>query len=219
MADDVRFEGVQHHYMRGLCFDSLWSYQTRSRSGRAVCSYLDLGADAYPWSQEDDPEGAGWCVRCCASVLSQRLVSLTHVQHVAIPTGEPASLVSVLHQLLPKCEIDVRHTIDKTAMAEILNVIGSGGGVLARMERQHQLRQILPYWVWIVGVETKPVPLCLSGMQTQALLMVGRELSPPWTSGYGAKARLVGIGEWMIRSVDGQAWSGAFSSMICLRPR
>ena len=67
MDDGAHTGGVQHHYMHGLCFDAMWDYQTRSRKGRKSWAHLDLGSAAYPWAVEDDPEGAGWCVRCCAS--------------------------------------------------------------------------------------------------------------------------------------------------------
>ena len=91
MDDGAHTGGVQHHYMHGLCFDGMWDYHTRSRKGCKSWARLDLGSDAYPWAQEDDPEGAGWCVRCCASVLGQRPVPLTHMQNSPTPTGDPAS--------------------------------------------------------------------------------------------------------------------------------
>ena len=87
MDDGAHTGGVQHHYMHGLCFDGMWDYQTRSRSGRRSWARLDLGSAAYPWAVEDDPEGAGWCVRCCASVLEQRPVSLTQMQKASVLTS------------------------------------------------------------------------------------------------------------------------------------
>ena len=62
MDDGAHTGGVQQHYMHGLCFDGMWDYHTRSRKGRKSWARLDLGSDAYPWAQEDDSEGAGWCV-------------------------------------------------------------------------------------------------------------------------------------------------------------
>ena len=218
MNDGAHTGGVQHHYMHGLYFDAMWDYQTRSRKARKSWAHLDLGSAAYPWAVEDDPEGAGWCVRCCASVLGQRPMSLTHMQKTSIPTAEPASVANALHKLLPKFDIDTRYVVDATTLRDVAKVITAGGGVLARLERRHELRKIPPCWVWIVGVETKPASLCMLSESSLRLLLVGRELHPPWTSGYGAKAVWTNVNAWLIRSVDGNAWSGSFSSMICLWP-
>lgn len=209
--------GVQQYYMHGLCFDSLWKYQTRSRTGRKSWARLDLGPDAYPWAKRDDPEGAGWCVRCCASVLRQRPVPLTHMQHWPIPTGEPASVVAALHALLPWFKIDLQLGASHDFVNEAANTIGAGGGVLARLERHHELRQIPPCWVWVVGMEVKPASLSASNDPPVSMLLVGRELSPPWASGYGAKAVSLDSQAWIVRSVDGQAWCSSFHSMIYLQ--
>ena len=219
MDDGTHIGGVQHHYMHGLCFDSMWVYQTRSRSGRRSLVRLDLGSDADPWAKEDDPEGAGWCVRCCASVLGQRPVSLMQMQKTPVPNGEPASVANALHKLLPKFNIDARYAIDATTLQEVERVIAACGGVLARLERRHELRQIPPCWVWIVGVEKKPASLCLSGEPSLMLLLVGRELGPHWASGYGAKAVSADVDSLLIRSVNGQAWGGRFSSLMLIQPR
>lgn len=219
MDDGTHIGGVQHHYMHGLCFDGMWDYQTRSRSGRRSWARLDLGSATYPWAVEDDPEGAGWCVRCCASVLGERPVSLTYMQATPLPRPEPAGVANALHKLLPKFDIDTRYVVDATTLQDVMKVIEAGGGALARLERTHELRKIPPCWVWIVGVEAKPVSFCLSTLQSVGLLLVGRELEPHWASGYGAKAVHNDAGSWLIRSVDGHAWSGRFSSLILSQPR
>lgn len=219
MDDDAHIGGVQHHYMHGLRFDGMWDYQTRSRTGRKSWARLDLGSDAYPWAQEDDLEGAGWCVRCCASVLGQRPVRLTHMHQSPIPTGDPASVVVALQALLPKFDIHVREGNDPAVAQDVADTIDGGGGVLARLERRHARRQIPACWVWVVGTEAKPVSLCLSGEQTLSLLLVGRELVPAWACGYGARAARTDGERWMVRSVDGQAWSGIFSSLIIMIAR
>ena len=218
MNDGVHSAGVQHYYMHGLRFDGMWDYQTHSRSGRRSWARLDMGSAAYPWAVEDDPEGAGWCVRCCASVLGQRPVPLTHMQKAPIPTGEPASVASALRKLLPKFDIDMRDVVVGTTLQDVAKVIEAGGGAIARLERSHELREIPPCWVWIVGVETMPLSRWLSTEQSVGLLLVGRELEPPWASGYGARATFSDAGSWLIRSVDGHVWSGSISAMICISP-
>ncbi|WP_182342472.1 hypothetical protein [Comamonas koreensis] len=218
MDDRAHTGGVQHHYMRGLCFDSMWDYQTRSRSGRRSWARLDMGSAAYPWAVEDDPEGAGWCVRCCASVLGQRPVSLTRMQKSPVPTGDPANVASALREILPTFEIDVQFGPGQELIHKVANTIGSGGGAIARLERQHELRQIPPCWVWLVGVEVKPASLCALNDQPVSMLLVGRELSPPWASGYGAKATFLDSGGWMVRSVDGHAWRAVLSSLVEIKP-
>ena len=157
-------------------------------------------------------------MRCCASVLGQRPVSLTQMQKAPVQTGEPAIVVSALHKLLPKFDIDTWYAIDATTLKDVEKVIAAGGGVLARLERRHELREIPPCWVWIVGVESKPASLCLTSESSLGLLLVGRALHPPWASGYGAKAIFVDVDTWLIRGVDGNSWSGSFSSMICIWP-
>ena len=205
--------------MHGLRFDGMWDYQTRSRTGRKNWARLDLGSDAYPWAQEDDPEGAGWCVRCCASVLGQRPVSLMQMQKTSVPNGEPASVANALHKLLPKFNIDTRYAVDATTFQDVEKVIAAGGGALACLERRHELRKIPPCWVWIVGVEIRTASLCLSSEPSLMLLLVGRELSPHWASGYGAKAISTDVDSLLIRSVNGQAWGGIFSSLMLIQPR
>ena len=217
MDDGAHTGGVQHHYMHGLYFDSMWDYQTRSRSGRRSWARLDLGSAAYPWAVEDDQEGAGWCVRCCASVLGQRPVPLTHMQKAPVPKGDPANVASALRELLPTFEIDVQFGPGQELIHKVANTIGSGGGVLVRLERQHELRQIPPCWMWIVGVEVQPASLCALNDQPVSMLLVSRELSPPWASGYGAKAVPLDSHAWTVRSVDGQAWCSSFHSMVYLQ--
>ncbi len=219
MVDETQTNGVQQHYMHGLCFDSLWDYQTRSRTGRKSWARLDLGSEAYPWAKEDGPEGAGWCVRCCASVLGQRPVPLTHMQNSPIPTGDPASVAAALQALLPRFSINLQVGARHDFVYEVANTLGAGGGVLARLERRHELRQIPPCWVWVVGTETKPASLCLHDHQTGALLLVGRELEPAWACGYGAKAMFTHEGDWIVRSVDGQTWRGVIGAAIGARPK
>ena len=144
MDDGAHTGGVQHHYMHGLCFDGMWDYHTRSRKGRKSWARLDLGSDSYPWTQEDDPEGAGWCVRCCASVLGQRPVPLTHMQNSPTPTGDPASVAFALRELLPKFEVDVQLCTGQNVIQDVEKVIKGGGSMLVRLKRASGVRQIRP---------------------------------------------------------------------------
>lgn len=217
MVHDAHAGGVQHHYMRGLRFDSEWAYQAYSRTGHPYWARLDLGS-ADSQAGEGDPERVQWCVRRCASVLGQRPVSLARMRRTPIKASDPESVVRALRQLLPKHEVEIRHVVDATVCRDVASVIASGGGVLARLERRHPIRPTPPCWVWVVGVEMQPLGQGWSTEQTPALLLVGPELGPPWTSGYGAKAMLTDVGAWMIRSVDGHAWAGAFGPMILLCP-
>ena len=223
MDDGAHTGGVQHHYMHGLCFDGMWDYHTRSRKGRKSWARLDLGSDAYPWAQEDDPEGAGWCVRCCASVLGQRPVPLTHMQNSPTPTGDPASVAFALRELLPKFEVDVQLCTGQNVIQDVEKVIKDGGSMLVRLKRASGVRQIPPSWMWIVGVELRPVARCALGAQgtpkTPALLLVGRGLEPSWASGYGVKAICEEDALWSVRSVDGQTWSAVVSCVVRISPK
>ena len=218
MAHEAHAEGVRHHYMRNLRFDSEWAYQAYSRTGRSYWARLDLGSTDSQ-SVESDPEGVQWCARRCASVLGQRPVSFARLRRTPIETSDPVSVVMALRQLLPKHEVEIRHTVDATACRDVASIIASGGGVLARLERQHPIRRIPPGWVWVVGVELEPLSHGVEAEQTPAFLLVGPELGPLWASGYGAKATLTDVGTWRIRSVDGHAWAGTFGSMILWVPQ
>ena len=222
MDDGANNGGVQHHYMHGLCFDGMWDYQTRSRTGRKSWARLDLGSDAYPWAQEDDLEGAGWCVRCCASVLGQRPVSLTHMQNSPTPTGDPARVAFALRQLLPNFQIYVQSGAGQDVGHDVENVIKAGGTMLVRLKRASGVRQIPPSWMWIVGVELRPLAHCALGAhgapKTPALLLVGRGLEPSWASGYGVKAICEEDAIWSVRSVDGQAWRAEVSCVVRICP-
>ena len=223
MGDGAYTAGVQHYYMHGLCFDAMWNYQTRSRTGRKSWARLDLGSDAYPWAQEDDLEGAGWCVRCCASVLGQRPVSLTHMQNSPTPTGDPARVAFALRQLLPNFQIYVQSGAGQDVGHDVENVIKAGGTMLVRLKRASGVRQIPPSWMWIVGVELRPLAHCALGAhgapKTPALLLVGRGLEPSWASGYGVKAICEEDAIWSVRSVDGQAWRAEVSCVVRICPR
>lgn len=223
MDDGAHTAGVQHHYMHGLRFDGVWDYQTRSRTGRKSWARLDLGFKAYPRAQEDDPEDAGWCVRCCASVLGQRPVSLTHMQNSPTPTGDPARVAFALRELLPNFQIDVQFGASQDVVHDVENVIKAGGTMLVRLKRASGVRQIPLSWMWIVGVELRPVAHCALGTQktpeTPALLLVGRGLEPSWGSGYGVKA-ICGEGAiWSVRSVDAQTWRAVVSCVVRICPR
>ncbi len=221
MDDGAHIGGVQHHYMHGFCFDGGWAYRARSRADRLRWRRLDLGSDGDLGSLKEDPEGAGWCLRCCASVLGQRPVSLAVMRQYPASAGEPAHVAMVLRALLPSHDIDILQPMDQLAvemMKRIAIVLESGGGVLARLQRKHALRSIPRCWVWIVGVETKHASLNETDNPALALLLVTRELGPPWCSGYGAKA--IWTNESMtIRSVDGQVWTGMFDAVIGVLPK
>ena len=55
MDDGANNGGVQHHYMHGLCFDGMWDYQTRSRTGRKSWARLTLirGLKKMTWKVPD----------------------------------------------------------------------------------------------------------------------------------------------------------------------
>lgn len=219
MALEADHEGIRHHYMHGLRFDSMWDYLAYSRKGHRRWARLDLGAVASKRAMEDDPEGLWWCMGRRACVLGQRPVPLTGIRATAATPRDPEDGMAALRQLLPNHEIEIRQLIDAAICQDVVNLITTGGGVLARLERKHPIKSIPPCWVWVVGVETKPLRDGLSSEKIPVLLLVGQELRPPWTSGYGAKATFTDVGAWMIRSVDGHAWVGTFSSMIFVCPK
>ena len=71
---------------------------------------------------------------------------------------------------------------------------------------------------WPHAVKTPIRSLNETDNPALALLLVTRELGPPWCSGYGAKA--IWTNESMtIRSVDGQVWTGMFDAVIGVLPK
>ena len=103
------------------------------------------------------------------------------------------------------------------------NVIKAGGTMLVQLKRASGVRQIPPSWMWIVGVELRPVAHCALGAQgtpeKPALLLVGRGLEPSWASGYGVKAICGEDAIWSVRSVDGQTWRAVVSCVVRISPK
>ena len=227
MADENPRGGLQHHYIHGLCFDSMWSYQIQSRAGRKGWARLEPGRSADPKAAELDPEGASWCVRGCASVLGLRPVSLTRMKKLLGVAPDMAQVAAALVALLPGFDVRMQTGLNQTELQGVIQEIQAGGSMLVRLARVSTMRQTPSSWMWVVGVELRPAWHCAlsaTGKTAKdpgilALLLAGRGFGAPWASGYGAKAIEQEGAIWSVRSVDGQTWRAVVSCAVRIFPR
>lgn len=218
--------GVQHHFVHGLRFDTMWSYQVQSREGRKDWIRLNLETDTYPGERTFDSGGAMWCVRCCASVLAQRPVPLKRLHKMLYGRCDGAHVAAALAALLPGFDVHMENGLNRALFQDTSQLVQAGGSMLLRLERAGAKHQQPPSWMWVVGVELRNSERGVSGMfgidqptQTSALLLIGRDLLPSWASGYGAKAICDEDGTWSVRGVDAQTWQGVVSCAVRICPR
>nr|WP_312989504.1 hypothetical protein [Comamonas koreensis] len=218
--------GVHHHFVHGLRFDTMWSYQVRLGNGRKDWIRLNLAAHADTEGFEVDPEGAMWCVRCCASVLAQRPTSQMRLHKLLTVEADGGQVAAALAALLPGFDVEVQSGLIWELLRDTHQLIHVGGSMLVRLERARSKLRPLPCWMWVVGVEVRTAEHDESGVlapeplaDTPALLLVGRGLEPSWASGYGVKAICSEDAIWSVRSVDGQTWSGVLNCVVRICPR
>ena len=217
--------GVQHHFVHGLRFDTMWSYQVHLRTGRKDWIHLNLAARADTEGMEVDPEGAMWCVRRCASVLAQRLVPLKQLHKLLVANADGSQVAAALATFLPGFDVHMQNGLNRAQLQDAHQLIQAGGSMLLRLERVSEKHQT-SCWMWVVGVELRNPEHGVSSVfgaeqlaNTKALLLIGRELLPSWASGYGAKAIWDEDGIWSVRGVDAQVWQGVVSSAVRISPR
>lgn len=218
--------GVQHHFVHGLRFDTMWSYQVRLGNGREDWIRLNLSARADTEGKEVDPQGAMWCLRCCACVLAQRPAPLKRLHKLLYGRCDGAYVAAALAALLPGFGIHMENGLNRALLHDTSQLLQAGGSMLLRLERANAKHQKSACWMWVVGVELRNSERGVSGMfgtdqptQTSALLLVGRDLLPSWASGYGAKAICYEDGICSVRGVDAQTWKGVVSCAVRIFPR
>ena len=239
------FFHLAHRYMDGLRFDGVWSYLAKGRAGAWRWKALPLPImPAMPEAPSargrlGDPQGAWWCARQCAAVMSPSAVPPQSLVKTPMPHPEPAALAQALQARLPNCSVQI-HECGKAAnqsmdiAADMAQVLQAGGCALLRLEsvdRKVERNGSVPVvrWTWLVGLETlhqtradRPMQGSIDSTGTDssvhALLVVGPHWPAPWGSGFGAKLRPQADGSWRLASTDGEVMHCKVTACIAVQP-
>lgn len=200
-------EGLVHHYMRGIRFDGLWEYQVKNASGRLRWSHLPMDdAD----TNSVDPEGLGWCLSRCLSVLSQQPFQIVSV--------EVSKLLALKGETAEWNVLVYGRSIRYAKMAQdigsgyLATLLAKGGCALLKLElicKRRQQATFVSAWMWVIGVEQigiaqdSHLTTAAADRETRAVLLVGLKVAAPWASGYGARLSETEDGGWVLQSTDG----------------
>ena len=235
---------LEHRYMDGLQFDGGWTYLARNRAGAWRWKALPLPEAPSTRAGLGDPQGAWWCARQCAAVMSPSAVPPQSLVNTPIPHPDSVSLAQALQALLPNCSVQMREVGDTAnpAMdvtvniaADMAKVLQAGGSALLRLESVVRASSISALrWAWMVGIETRHPAHADRSAQEQtdsavtgstgtdstihALLVVGPHWPAPWGSGFGAKVRPQAGGSWRLASADGEAMHCRVTACIAVLP-
>ena len=226
---------LEHRYMNGLRFDGVWSHVARNSAGawRWKAPPLPI-MPAMPeapsaWVRLGDPQGAWWCARQCAAVMSTSAVPPQSLVKTPMPHPEPAALVQALQALLPNCAvqmrecgdttyqpIDIAANIDANAAADITadmaQVLHAGGCALLRLEsldRKVERNNSSPNvrWAWMVGMEAwhqaradRPMQGSIDSTGTDSTVHALLVVGPHWPAPWGS-----GFGA-KVRAQAGGSW-------------
>lgn len=202
-------EGLVHHYMRGIRFDGLWEYQVKNASGRLRWSHLPMDdAD----TNSVDPEGLGWCLSRCLSVLSQQPFQIVsfEVSRLLALKGEAAEW----NLLIYGRSIRYAKMAQDNGIGYLATLLTKGGCALLKLELMRKRRQqatIVSAWMWMIGLEQIGIPqdshvtTVVTDRDARAVLLVGLKVAAPWASGYGARLSRTADGGWVLRSTDGHS--------------
>ena len=108
---------LEQRYMGGLRLNGLWSYAARNSAGAWRWKALPLPETPSPKVRLGDPQGAWWCARQCAAVMSPGAVPPQSLVKTQMPHPEPAALAQALQALLPDCSVQVRECGEATSQA------------------------------------------------------------------------------------------------------
>lgn len=157
-----------------------------------------------------DPEGLGWCLSRCLSVLSQQRFQIVSVE--------------VSRLLALKCEAAdwnvhiYGRSIQYAKMAQDIGIgylamlLTEGGCALLKLELMGKRRQqvtVASAWMWVIGVEQIGIrkgshgTTVVADREARAVLVVGLKVAAPWASGYGARLTGTKDGGLILRSTDG----------------
>ena len=235
---------LAHRYVDRLRFDGGWTYLARNRAGAWRWKALPLPEAPSAWVKLGDPQGAWWCARQCAAVMSQSAVPPQSLVNTPIPHPDSVSLAQALQALLPDCSVQMREVGDTAnpAMdvtvniaADMAKVLQAGGSALLRLESVVRASSISAVrWAWMVGIETRHPAHADRPAQEQtdsavtgstdtdstihALLVVGPHWPAPWGSGFGAKLRPQADGSWRAASADGEVMHCRVTACIAIQP-
>ena len=200
-------QGLVHHFMRGIRFDGLWEYQVKNSSGRLRWMHLPMDdADA----NSADPEGLGWCLTRCVSVLSE--------EPFQIVRAEVSRLLALKVGAADWSELVYGRSIRYTKITQDISIgylatlLRDGGCALLKLEKSGKRRQkvtIASAWMWVMGVEQigttqkSHVTTVVADEEVRAVLVVGLKFVAPWACGYGARLSGSADGGWILRSTDG----------------
>lgn len=229
---------LEHRYMDGLRFDGVWMYLAKGRAGARRWKALPLPEAPLAWASLGDPQGAWWCARQYAAVMSPSAVPPQSLVKTQMPHPEPAALVQALQALLPNCAVQMRECGEKANQtmdiaADMAQVLQAGGCTLLRLESldrkvERNGSAALVRWAWMVGMETwhqahtdGPMQGSMNSTGTDnsvhALLVVGPHWSAPWGGGFGAKLRPQTDGGWRLASTDGEVMHCRVTACIAIQ--
>lgn len=217
---DMTAEGLVHHYMLGIRFDGLWEYQVKYPSGRLHWMHLpmdDVDANSV------DPEGLGWCLSRCLSVLSQQPFQIVSV--------EVSRLLALKREAAEWNVLVYGRSIRYAKMAQdngigyLATLLTKGDCALLKLEligKRRQRATNVSAWMWVIGVEKMGIPQdshatnVLADREARAVLVVGLKVAAPWASGYGARLSGTADGGWVLRSTDGHRQLVRCISMVSI---
>ncbi|MFG5775768.1 hypothetical protein ACFIQF_01720 [Comamonas sp. J-3] len=234
---------LEHRYIDGLRFDGVWSYAARNSAGAWRWKALPLPETPSARVRLGGPQGAWWCARQCAAVMSTSAVSPQSLVKTQMPHSEPAALAQALQAFLPDCSVQMRECGDTASQAmditvnmatDMAQVLQAGGCALLRLEsldRKVECNDSSPNvrWAWMVGMEAwhqaradRPMQGSTNSTVTDstvhALLVVGPHWPAPWGSGFGAKLRPQVDGSWRLASADGEVMHCRVTACIAVLP-
>ena len=218
---------LKHHYMDGLRFDGVWMYLVKGRAGAWSWKALPLPEAPLAWVRLGDPQGAWWCARQCAAVMSPSAVPPRSLVITPMPPPEPATLAQALQAFLPDCSvqmgecgdtanqpIDIAANIDANVAADIAadmaQVLQAGGCALLRLERldrKVKCNDSSPNvrWAWMVGMEAwhqaradRPMQGSTNSTATVSTVHALLVVGPHWPAPWGS-----GFGAKLRPQVDG----------------
>ena len=205
---------VEQRYMDGLRLNGVWSYAARNSAGAWRWKALPPPETPSTRVRLGDPQGAWWCARQCAAVMSPSAVPPQSLVKTPMPHPEPAALAQALQAFLPDCSvqmrecsdtanqpIDIAANIDANVAADtavdMAQVLHAGGCALLRLERldrKVERNGSVPVvrWTWLVGLETwhqtradRPMQGSIDSTGTDSSVHALLVVGPRWPAPWG----------------------------------
>lgn len=230
---------VEQRYMDGLRLNGVWSYAARNSAGAWRWKALPPPETPSTRVRLGDPQGAWWCARQCAAVMSPSAVPPQSLVKTPMPHPEPAALAQALQAFLPDCSVQMREYGEAANQsmdiaADMAQVLQAGGCALLRLENLDRKAErngsaASVRWAWMVGMEAwhqaradRPTQESTNSTgrdnSVHALLVVGPHWPAPWGGGFGAKTRPQVDGSWRLASTDGEVMHCRVTACIVVKP-